>query len=152
MVPVCFFRCHDANFEGYPAVTTQQTWGGEFFYLHLGPGLLETGKPLSLTTRPLVISAATMGGGGIFGSIFVVRPLNTLIITDYHSHERPNHGRLFDLLASRPSPFDRATRRPTPPRRPHSPSSSFPLPSLRPCPFNRGGGLCIRLRLSQLSP
>ena len=36
--------------------------------------------------------------GGIFGSIFVVCPLNTLIITDYHSHERPNHGRSFDVL------------------------------------------------------
>ena len=54
-----------------PANQTTNMGGGDF-YLHLGPGLAETGKPLSLATRPLVISAATMGGGGIIGSIFVV--------------------------------------------------------------------------------
>ena len=72
MVPVCFFRCHSANFGGYPAATTQQTWGVEFFYLHLGPGLAETDKFLSLATWPLVISAETMGRVGMIGSPFVI--------------------------------------------------------------------------------
>ena len=62
--PVCFFRCHNANFRGYPAATTQQKWGVELFYLSLGSGLAETGRPLSLATRPLVISATTMEGVG----------------------------------------------------------------------------------------
>ena len=83
---------------GFPAATTQQTWGVEFFYLHLGPGVAQTGKPLSLATWPLVISVATMGGGEIFGSICCSCPLNTFIIADYHNHERPNHGRSFCLL------------------------------------------------------
>ena len=29
------------------AATTQQTWGAEFFYLHIGPGLTETSGCLS---------------------------------------------------------------------------------------------------------
>ena len=37
-----------------------------------------------------------MGGGGIFGSIFVVHPLNMYAYN--HGHGRPNHGRVYTLL------------------------------------------------------
>ena len=46
--------------------------GVAILLLHLGPDLAETDKLWSLATRYLVISAATMGGVGIIGSLFVV--------------------------------------------------------------------------------
>ena len=45
--------------------------------------------------RSATLYFACQRSGGIFGSIFVGRPLNTFIITDYHSHKKPNHGRSF---------------------------------------------------------
>ena len=54
-----------------PADQTTNMGGGDF-YLHLGPGLAETDKFLSLATWPLVISAETMGRVGMIGSPFVI--------------------------------------------------------------------------------